>query len=164
MRYLRLALLPLVFAACTDREPVAPDPDFAVAGNSGCYTVKYEVHMSGIPPSYSGTVSGDIEGVVDASIDLATFVQHGRSVHFDGYVTYTVTGGIIPELVGRVVQTMAPIVQTQPPDHDPLVQRVNFTERALAGVAKWNVTGHGTNDNHEPSIKLDFVHQGIVCP
>jgi hypothetical protein len=29
MRYLRLVLLPLVFAACTEREPAAPDIDMA---------------------------------------------------------------------------------------------------------------------------------------
>jgi hypothetical protein len=168
MRYLRLALLPLVLAACTEQEPAAPDlatgPELAVAGQSGCYTVEFETHMSGIPPSYTGVVSGDIEGTIDASIDLTTFIQHGMSVHFDAYSTYTITGGIIPELVGRLVQTIGQIVQTQPPDNEPFIQRVNFTDRPVSGVAKWNMTGHGTNDNHELSIKLDFVHQGVICP
>lgn len=51
MRYLRLALLPLLLVACTDQEPIAPDitlaPMFNAAGNSHQLTTTFEGPTTG---------------------------------------------------------------------------------------------------------------------
>ncbi len=167
MRKLCFILVPLLFVACTDSQPVAPDvevtPDLGVAGNSGCYTVKFYVEVSGAPPFFSGAATGDIEATVEVLFDDAASVFHGVVLRSEGVVTWHVSGGIIQELEGETFRTSTRSNLLTRPDNDPLIWEIVGTDRALDGVTKANLTYRGTFVA-APPFDTDLDYQGVICP
>src|SRR5690606_9962906 len=81
-------------------------PEMAVAGASGCYTVKvtHTLTSTGVPRQFAGDITGDLQGVAQigfTEINAFTGVTNTSS----GNATWVITGGIIPELIGSVFVT-----------------------------------------------------------
>lgn len=162
--FLPLPVLVLV-VGCSRDLPTGMDvlvPSFATAGSSGCYTVSGEIAQSGLFPSFSGTISGDIEGSVSTQLDPAT-VRAAGSVRFNGgEQTWQVTGGNLPELIGRTVRLTLEtrIVFAQPP-----LGRNNTTATVIDGAEAGNLTYHGTfNSSPPPPFAVHVEYRGVICP
>jgi hypothetical protein len=166
-----LSLLALGLAlGCSPDGPTAPNrpasdlhvgPTLSVAGTSGCYTVQGTISETGIPPSFSGTMHGDLEGttVTEAFGAIVT----GAVVHSPGVHSYTITGGKVPELIGEVLQLASQntIVYTQ---DNPLIARINSTQR-VESPGSGNLTVHGSFDfTAFPPAVVELRYQGVVCP
>ena len=160
------ALAVIVLAVACSRDPAtAPDqgvPTFAAAGNSGCYTVSGEIAQMGSFPFFSGTISGDIEGVVSTQLDPASVRATGVVRSNSGEQTWQVTGGTVPELIGRTVRLAleTEVVFAQPP-----VGRNNTTARVIDGAQRGNLTYHGTlNTTPPPPFASRVEYHGVICP
>lgn len=162
-------ILPLLVAglvvSCTEDAPTALEqlaPGFAVAGSSGCYTVSGEIAQSGLAPSFSGTISGDIEGDVSTQLDPASTRAAGRVRITSADHTWQVTGGNVSELIGRTVRLtlQSEVVFAQPP-----VGRVNTRATVIEGAQAGNLTYHGTLDaSPPPPTAVNVQYHGVVCP
>lgn len=161
---LPLLLVGLV-AGCNEDSPNDPylvSPSFATAGSSGCYTVSGEIAQTGVSPSFSGTISGDIEGDVATQLDPAGAGSAGQVRFSRGLQTWEVTGGNVPELVGRTVRLTVEteIVFAQPP-----VGRNNTRARVIEGAGSGNLTYHGAlNASPPPPFAVRVEYHGIICP
>jgi hypothetical protein len=156
------ALLFVGFAVgCNGDTPTdVPAPDFAVAGNSGCYTVKGTFSETGFFPDFSGAMDGDLVGTSATTLGL-DFWQTGTVIHNPGERTIEVTGGIAPELVGRTIHLK---FQGLSVFNAPPLVTINSRERVDEGAAKFNLTVHGTLDQTVFPWELAFDYNGIVCP
>jgi hypothetical protein len=142
-------------------------PAFGAAGNSGCYAVNITSHAAGVFPAFSGTTTGDVEATISTAFDAGASVSHGVVIGNEGTTTWSVTGGIIPELVGQVFETETKSNLTiLQPDNDPFVFAINGAARARSGVAKANLTFHGSFDlgDFVPPFDVDLVWHGVICP
>ncbi len=170
---MRVLLIPLLFTGvavgCSGDAPTSADgatPNFGAAGNSGCYTVVIDFAASGAFPSFSGATTGDVEGTFDVLFDVGSTVFHGVVIGNEGVVTWNVTGGIIPELVGQTFRTTTSALTLTQPDNDPLIWEITGKDRALDGVAKANLTYNGTFDIRDltPPFEVDLDYRGVICP
>lgn len=162
---MKKAFIPFLFAGlavgCSGDTPTdVPAPDFAVAGNSGCYTVRGTIFETGVFPNFSGTIDGDIVGTSTSTLGLdVTF--HGAVITNPGERTIEVTGGIIPELVGETVHvTFQGLSILNAP---PLVT-INERSRVDEGAAEGNMTAHGTLDWNVFPWEVDVAYNGVICP
>jgi hypothetical protein len=134
-----------------------------MAGNSGCYTVTINQQSSGQPPFFTGTATGDVVANTSTLLDVATFTGHGVAYGQEALDWWTVTGGIIEELIGESFSISHRSLAIWSPDTDPWVARLNGTGRAGDGVSKANLTYHGTLAAG-PTFVSDIVWQGVICP
>jgi hypothetical protein len=135
---------------------------FSVAGASGCHTVSGEIAQSGLAPSFAGTISGDIEGSVSTQLDPTDARVAGRVSFPTAEQTWEVTGGTVPDLIGRTVHLAleTEIVFAQPP-----IARNNTTARVIDGAEAGNLTYHGTlNASPPPPFAVDVEYSGVICP
>ena len=161
--------------ACNGETPTGTEelsPSLGPAGNSGCYTVDFAVDypVTGfVPPfTWEGVVSGDLEGAAVMVFDLDSPDHSTRFTNAaSATITWDLSGGMIPELVGRTFQTRMRTLNVFPNDKDPLIARNNGRDRALTGVSKVNLTWHGTTDFTQfppsPPTTLRF-YNGVICP
>jgi hypothetical protein len=159
------ALVTTFAMGCSGDIPTATgssEPNFAVAGNSGCYTVKFTTESDPDPafPVFSGEQSGDLVGT-------HTFVftefppQTGATRLFRGVGTFWVTGGIISELVGK---SFTVSVESRNVFNDPAVfANLNVKLRATGGVKKANLTGRGET-SLPPAFLVSGSWNGVICP
>ena len=165
MRRASLTLgLALISLACNTDIPTgglsSPGPSFAVAGNSGCYTVSGTISETGVFPNFTGTIAGDLVGTTNTTLSFDTR-STGTVIHNPGERTLTITGGTIPELVGITVhETFDGITIFEAP---PLV-RINERTRIDAGAQRGNITTHGTLDFSTVPWQLELVYRGVICP
>jgi hypothetical protein len=131
------------------------EPNLAVAGSSGCYAVSGEITQTGVVPILAGTISGDIEGTVATRIGVARTV--GRVRFATAEQTWQVTGGNVPELIGRTVRLTVEnrIVEARPP-----LARNNGRATLVAGARKGDLTYHGT----AVETAADVEYRGVICP
>jgi hypothetical protein len=137
-------------------------PSFAAGGNSGCYTVKFATHSVGAFPFFPGTQTGDIDGShLVAFAGASTPAPTGVTWNFVGTATFVVTGGIIPELVGKsfVVSVESRNVFNDP---DLFAKISNLKTRAISGVQKANLTGRGETASDASTV--DATWNGVICP
>ena len=167
LRLTFLLLYPFALA-CSDTAPTDIDgaaPNLAVAGNSGCYTVKFDFHGIGVFPTFTATTTGDLEATVDVVFDVGSNETHGVVIFNQGDITYHVTGGIIPALVGLDFETTGRPLTILQPDNEPLVSGITGTEKAVAGVKKANLTFRGTFDvRNGPPFPVELKYNGVICP
>ena len=162
---MKKSLIPLAFAGlavgCGGEAPTdVPTPDFAVAGNSGCYAVKGTFFETGVFPSFSGTMDGDLVGTSETLLSFDV-KESGRVFHNPGERTFVVSGGIAPELVGRTIHlTIQGVSVVNAP---PLVS-INDWERVDEGATRGNLTVHGTLNWNVFPWQLDFDYNGVICP
>jgi hypothetical protein len=157
-----LLLVSLAFGCDSDLPTAAdaPSPEFAVAGNSGCYTVQGTISETGVFPNFSGTIDGDLVGTSTSLLSLDVKVA-GRVFLNPGERTLVISGGIIPELVGETVHvTFQGLSIVNAP---PLVT-INERSRVDEGAAKGNLTAHGTLDWNVFPWEVDVDYNGVICP
>lgn len=141
----------------TGVEPL--DPDFGVAGASGCHTVSGALDQVGGPDGLAGTISGDIEGSV-ATVGGPADAQ-GVVLSQPGEQTWEITGGIVEPLIGTTVQLHVEVlaVFAQPP-----VFRINTKARVVDGAQRGTLTYHGTTDVSTVPITSHLDYHGVICP
>jgi hypothetical protein len=159
-----LAAIVLVVACSRDAPTGLGElgPTFAAAGSSGCYTVSGEIAQVGLFPSFTGTISGDIEGSVSTQLDPASVRATGAVRSNSGEQTWQVTGGKVPELIGRTVRLFleTEVVFAQPP-----IGRNNTRARVIEGAQAGNLTYHGTlNTTPPPPFAARVQYHGVICP
>jgi hypothetical protein len=139
-------------------------PEFVVAGESGCYTVKYTDDLVATPAGLRGVLGGDLQGTTVWAGDPSTPIKlAGVSVHVDGFVTYNITGGIIPELKDESFTVTARWLNVlAPPVNPPLVFKNEGNYKALDGVAKANLKFHGETVAGSGISHLEVT--GVICP
>lgn len=144
--------------APTAPKPVAPA--FAVAEQSGCYVVSGDIVQTATPPSLSGTISGDVVGTVSTQLDASraagpVYLQAAEQ-------TWHVSGGNVPELIGRTVRL---VVSTEVVFAQPPLAQVNTTATAVEGVASGRLTYHGILDTSSPPpFPVEVTYNGVICP
>jgi hypothetical protein len=156
--------------------PVAPDglsssdglPSFQVAGNSGCYTVRGVANSTGFPPTFTGTIDGDLQGTAVSDVDPGWCVGKGAACFGYDEHWYTISGGTVPPLIGQTLHVEDtgsllgdPVVWTR---DNPLVARINGIQRVLSpGTGQLSV--HGTLDiTSFPTFVVSLRYNGVVCP
>lgn len=165
MRYLTVLTGVVLAAGCgADARNGADvfEPQFSRAGNSGCYTVSGEIAQTGVFPSFTGSITGDIEGTVLTQFDPTSRRVAGRVTFTSGLQTWDVTGGSVPELVGqKVVLTLeSEVVLARPP-----VGRNSTTARIVSGAEAGNLTYHGTViTSPPPPFATNVTYRGVICP
>jgi len=160
-----LVIAPLLGIACSGDLPTgtqALKPNFAVAGSSGCYTVKFTTHSVGAFPFFPGTQDGDLQGThLVAFAGATTPAPTGSTWNFIGTATFDVTGGIIPELVGNSF-TVSIESRNVFNDPDVFANISNLRARAISGVEKANLTGRGETASDMSTVDASF--NGVICP
>lgn len=166
-----LVIVPLLAIACGGDLPTdtrTPEPSFAVAGESGCYTVKVTASHKGNFPVFPGTNEGDLVGTSVVIFDFPPPTQQtGETWNLIGEATFDVTGGIIPELVGKsfTVSLESRNVFNQ---EDLFAKIANLKTRAISGVQKANLTGQGETQFPDPADgfkqQVDSWFNGVICP
>jgi hypothetical protein len=157
---LTLGLLGLaLLSGCTDREdPTAPG-SASLAGTSACRTVKFSTVLTAIDPvTFTGVVTGDLEGTVDLVFDeFSSFRGVTNRVAADA--TWHITGGTIPELIGETFVTRLTNRNVLLPGTS-LVKNIGSL-RALSGVQKADLTYVGETSLETGESVLNFV--GVIC-
>jgi hypothetical protein len=145
-------------------DPLQPEPQLGVvAGASGCYTVEVDSRTFGVFPSFSGNVTGDLVGTSEVLFDFANLRFDGATIKNGGTLTWTIEGGIVPELIGTTFRTSTTPMNIGTANGNNIVGRV----RALDDFpAKMNLTFDGTfnADNSGPPFAVDLVYRGVICP
>jgi hypothetical protein len=157
---LTIGLLGLILLSSCDRENVtAPVSDLALAGNSGCSTVKFTTVLTPTGPvSFSGVLTGDLEGTVDQVFDeFGSFT--GVTIQVAADATWHITGGIIPELIGETFVTRLTNRNVFLPGTS-LTKNIGSL-RAQSGVERANLTYIGQTQLTTSETTLNFV--GVIC-
>lgn len=164
MRHTISMVLALLLAACSaDANTLmeAPLPLTAAANASGCYVVDGTSFATGVFPQFAGVIDGDLEGITLTTFDPASLRITGHVVHIEGTRTVTVTGGAIPELVGR---TLVASITNESIDDAADEPHINSTVRIESGAARGNLTEHGRLDQSVFPWEVTNTYRGVICP
>lgn len=165
-RLLTAVLVSCAFVIGCDQQnaPTEPlSPEFVVAGESGCYTVKFTNDLVWTPPvGYIGQLGGDLEGTMtDWFQDPNYWTINRGTMKVDGSTsTFNITGGIIPELMDQSFSVAWDFQNLANADPDNWVNLGRV--RAIDGVAKANLTWRGYTPKGSVTSFLEF--QGVMCP
>lgn len=166
-----LAVLPVLAAGCAADAP-APVPTAPptmashAAGPLSCQSVVFTSVLSGTFPTFTGTMTGDLEGTVLNIQDANTVEVRGPFyARVDGAIDFNVTGGTIPELIGQSFRTSAVSSNRFAPDADPTIGEVGGRVRAVDGVSAANLTFHGFVDVTDgvPPFEVRLLWHGVIC-
>ena len=133
----------------------------AEARSTGCYAVKFHVKSEDGGHFY---FTGDLSGTIEMTWDFDSFKYAGVTEKNGGTYTWTITGGIIPEL--RTFQTAFTnknLVTDRPGSPDYIFENIG-THRAISGVSKANLAYHGSFIYQPPVVLLDHLYSGVICP
>ena len=150
----------VVLSGCSDRPAVLTQPlraQFSVAGASGCYTVALTTVISDV--TFAGSITGDLEGTIHVVFDQVspfTGVTNTSAAN----VTWTISGGIIPELVGKTFTTRLENRNVLMPGSG--VAKNIGTLRAISGVATANL--NYTGETPLPPVETRLNYHGVICP
>ena len=161
--FLGVALL----SSCGSQESSAVAPDFAVAGHSGCYTVQFRVLAtlaSSIEPvTFSGEVTGDIEGAVIIEFDGSSITYAGATNSNSGTATWTITGGVVQApLAFTTAFENRNLFVDRPGSPATLFENLG-RHRAASGVEMASLTYQGTF-TLVPAPLADHTYRGVICP
>ena len=151
----------MLLHACADHGAVAGPAarSLSVGGASRCYTVQFSAVLAPISATtLAGTVSGDLEGTVVAVFDESTPFT-GATNMSGANLTWTITGGIVPELIGTTFVTR---LDNRNILVSPTLVRNVGSLRPIAGVQKANVTYIG--ETPFPFTETQLDHSGVICP
>lgn len=166
MRRVFLTLgLGLISQACNTDMPTGaqsfpPRPSFVVAGNSGCYTVSGTISETGVFPNFSGTISGDLVGTSHTTLSFDARAT-GVVIHGPGERTLAITGGTVPQLIGRTVHETfdgLSILNTPP------LSQINERTRVDAGAQSGILTTHGSLNFATFPWEVELEYRGVICP
>jgi hypothetical protein len=147
--------------------PSPLEPQLAVAGASGCYTVQFTVEIT-TPDEvvFEATMSGDLEGTIDLVGTGFTWPPTGATNTSTFEYTWHVTGGAVPELIGETFVTHAEnrnILYFLLPPGQLFVRNVG-NHRSVAGVERANLTYTGETNVDSPPFVTRLDHRGVICP
>jgi hypothetical protein len=148
--------------ACASETLTSPDglPSArAVAGSSSCYTVSGTIQQTGLPGSFSGSITGDVVGTV-TTVTQGT-ASHGAVNFGMAQQTWEVTGGIIEELIGTTVQLE---LRTMTVNAQPGAPQLNNSADIIEGATKGNLTYHGSLDVSSIPFAATVEYSGVICP
>ena len=162
MKKLLILLVSLGLAlGCGGDMPTDTDglsPNFGVAGNSGCATVRFTVAGVVFPDPIP--VTGDLEGTF-----VGTFMGDqkfsGVTTANGGTVAWEITGGVLGPLTFETTFDNRNI-STDRPGSPAAVNENSGRHRALSGVQKANLTYAGTFS--AISFEIDHDYNGVICP
>jgi hypothetical protein len=158
-----LLLSSIFVGSCAERSSVGDvtGPDLAVAGNSGCYTVRLTLALTLIDDThFVGLVTGDLEGTVESVGEPVLGRFSGTTFTTGGATAWHITGGIVPELIGETFQTWTDnrnILLLQ----QSLVRNVG-SMYAVGGVTQASFTY--TGETPLPPVETRLEMNGIICP
>ena len=130
----------------------------AVADSAGCQTVRGSIHET----NNQGTIEGDLEG--------ATLSLHGRAsqvgteFHMPQVHTWSITGGSVPELVGRDVKLWGNLVTLEDPASGSVIDFESNLRVRYPGRGELTLEGSLDRRNFPPNFTIDFDYNGVVCP
>ena len=177
-----LLFIPLVMclAGCADQAAQAPTAPTAVLSSvpaasagvqsssaaaktsAGCYAVKFQM-IAEDPDVSDFHLSGDLVGTSEPTFDSdmkfagVTIANHGTAV-------WTITGGVIPGLTTfQTTFDNRNILSDRPGSPGDVFENIG-THRAISGVAKANLTYHGSLIYQPPVTLLSHQYQGVICP
>jgi hypothetical protein len=168
-----IAVLSIVTSSCTVDAPTAaptsrlPKAASLAAGQSGCQTVAFTSTISGSFPLFTGAITGDLVGTVQILQDPSTIVApNDIYARVDGVIDFRVTGGNLPELIGRSFQASSISSNRFAPDSDPTLGEIGGRAREVGGVSKANLTFHGFVDvtDGAPPFEVELTWHGVICP
>jgi hypothetical protein len=108
---------------------------------------------------FVGVLTGDLQGTASAAFDeIGPLTGVTRQVA--GNLTFHITGGVVPELIGETFTTRIENRNVVPPGQT-LVKNVGSL-RAISGVNKANLTYVGQTSVDPFETRLEFT--GVVCP
>jgi len=151
--------------SCGGDTPTSTDgrtPNFGMAGNSGCYTVQGTIDETGVPPTFVGTISGDLQGttVTTALSSSSTGPVNHNALSF----AYSITGGIVPELIDKDLQLSTSGLIAAYTQESPDVARINGA-LSVESPGSGHLTLHGSTDlTGFPPAVLSLEYHGVVCP
>jgi hypothetical protein len=165
MRPHRVSALSLAFflVACASESPVAPEgeelsPNFAMSGQSGCYTVSGTILETGLFPDFGGVVSGDLEGTSSTTIGIDGI--SGKVISNPGVRTIEVTGGTVPELIGTTLEQSFYGLSINT-GAGPI--RINERTTVESGAARGTLTTHGWLNVNVFPWEVDVTYRGVIC-
>jgi hypothetical protein len=106
--------------------------------------------IAGQPPFFTGTATGDVEATTSTLLDVATFTGHGVAYGQEALDWWTVTGGIIEELIGESFSISHRSLAIWSPDTDPWVARHGESRR-------WRIEGQldvPWNPRRRPDVRI----------
>ncbi|HUQ84153.1 MAG TPA: hypothetical protein VM076_23585 [Gemmatimonadaceae bacterium] len=136
-------------------------------GQSGCQSVAFTSAISGTFPLFTGTMAGDLEGTLQVLQDPSSIVApNDIYARVDGTIDFRVTGGSVPDLIGRSFRTSSISSNRFAPDSDPTLGEIGGRVRAVDGVSKANLTFHGFVDvtDGTPPFEVHLSWHGVICP
>jgi hypothetical protein len=146
-----------VAAVTTGRAP-------AVAGASGCYTIKATVIVSQTgPTSFSGVITGDLEGTVESEVLGFTWPPTGVTNTSTFRFHWSISGGTVPALIGQTFTTHSEnrnLLYFLVSPEKTMVRNVG-SHRAVAGVSKANLTYVAQTSLESGETRFD--HHGVIC-
>ncbi len=168
-RFTGFAVLACALAlACSDSptavtERGALTPSFDAHGNSGCY--KAEFYQFWDYTTFTAwPMTGDLEGVHTGGVCGGRIT--GAVFHEPCTEMWDITGGMIPELIGKTLSFENEIVYTFGAPGQVPYQRLNGRSRIFDGDVKiGNATVHG-GFTGPPNwdVGIDYYSKGVICP
>jgi hypothetical protein len=145
----------------------------ATAEHRRCYSVSGELHEEGsyFDPTLSGTVQGGLEA--SSTVQIFGFRRTGNpspagnfAGHNTGVRSWVITGGTVPELIGRTLNLSFTAIANNPePGFDLANGRWHETARITGGAESGNVHLHGLLDGAGfPLFVFDLQYYGEICP
>ncbi len=162
MKKLIIPLVSLGFAVgCGGDLPTDTDglsPDFGVAGNSGCATVKFNIGGVVFPDPIP--ITGDLEGTF-APTFMGDQKFSGVTTANGGTAVWDITGGVLGPLTFETTFDNRNIDTDRPGSPSTFFENIG-RHRALDGVQKANLTYLGTFSFI--TFEIDHDYQGVICP
>lgn len=160
-----LAVFAVLIAGCRGDAPTStdyPTPNSGALGKSGCYAVRGSIQETGTPPTFAGTISGDLQGTTFS--ELIGGFSAGPVNHNELAFTYRITGGVVPELIGEDLQLSASKLVAASTQDNPDISRINGT-LSVESPGSGHLTLQGSADFTDiPPIVLALEYRGVVCP
>ncbi len=159
-----LAVFAGLISGCGGESLTAIDdltPNSAALGKSGCNAVSGSIEETGTPPTFVGAISGDLEGTTYS--EMVGGFSAGPVNHNELDFTYSITGGIVPELIGMDLHLSASKLIAASTQDNPDVSRINGT-LSVESPGSGHLTLHGSADFAGfPPIVLSLEYRGVVC-
>ncbi|MHC4610213.1 MAG: hypothetical protein ACYS7M_07700 [Planctomycetota bacterium] len=165
-----LATLACVLAmACGDSPTAATEqdvltPSFDVHGNSGCYKAEFYQFWDYTTFTF-WPMTGDLEGD-NMGGNCPGARATGAAFHESCTDVWDITGGTIPELIGKTLNFENEVVYTFGAPGQVPYQRLNGRSRIFDGdVQIGNATIHG-GFTGPPNwdVGIDSYFKGVICP
>jgi len=130
----------------------------AVTDSAGCHTVRGSISET----NNLGTIEGDLEG--ETLILGGRASQMGAEFHMPQVHTWSITGGTVPELVGRDVKLWGDRVTLDDPQPGSVIDFNSNLRVRYPGSG--DLTLHGSLDGTDfpPTFTVSFEYDGVVCP